>query len=147
MKAGRQCSLLSLHELRFNCPVAKADLQRGCQVELRGKDQVSGVDVPPDIGDTQKRPPSVLVLLHHEHGAKLLGLLGVNIHLEYGVVDPVFPTDPGLELLVVLHHRRDDAGVLVAGADPERAAGLYLSGRPNGREDENEGDYKEPCWR
>ena len=108
---------------------------------------MSGVDVPPEVGDTQKRPPSVLVLLHHEHGAKLLRLLGINIHPEYSVVDPVFLTDPGLELLVVLHHRRDDAGVLVTGADPERTASLYFSRCPHYGQGENEGNNKEPCWR
>ena len=57
--------MLSLHERRLDRPGAKADFQGGCQVELRGKDQMSGVDVPPEVGDTQKGPPSVSILLHH----------------------------------------------------------------------------------
>ncbi len=56
---------------------------------------MSGIDVPPDIGDTQKGPLSVHVLFHHEHRAKFLWLLGVNVHLKYSIFDPVFLADPG----------------------------------------------------
>ena len=77
--------------------------------------------------------------MHHEHGAKFLGFPGVDIHLKNGVADPVLALDPCFQPGVVLDDRGHDACVLVAGADPERTAGLDLGRPPPSGRDEDKG--------
>ena len=103
--------------------------------------------LPPDIGDTQEWPPPRLSLVHHEHAAKFLGFLGVDIHLENHVGDPVILPDLCFQLLVVLNHCRDDARLGIPAADPEGAASLDLlmpAGQQQGNYQNNKRAFP-PC--